>query len=624
MVVIDNIHDETMAIATPANPNPKPQPTWSERFVALKNIPPLLKLIWRTSPQLVIATACIRLLRSAVPIASLYIGKLIIDSIVASRTYGQEHDPNKIWLYVGLECTLAISVVVLGRVSGLLDGLLGDRFANETSVRIMEHSATLDLEMFEDAEFYDKLERARRQTWTRVSLMNDVLGQVQDTITIISFVVALVTFNPYLLILIFVSIIPSIYGELKFSGESYSLAFQWTAERRKIDYYRFIGASDETAKEVKIFGLSPFIIARFKQLVTDYYSANRKLSIRRAIWGALLSSAMTLSYYAAYIVIISQALGGLITLGSLTFLIGSFQQVQSLLQAIFMRFTSIAGDALYLKDLFDFFDIKPSVPKPLKPHPFPDKITQGFVFENVSFKYRNSSKWAVRNLSFSLSAGEKLALVGENGAGKTTVVKLLARLYEPTEGRILLDGVDLREYDVNELRKHIGVIFQDFVRYQMTLGENIATGNISQQDDKEAIIESAEKSQADTVARKLEQGYDQVIGRRFSEGVDLSGGEWQKVALARAYLRSAQVLILDEPTAALDARAEYDIFRRFTELTQGKSAVLISHRFSTVRMADKVLVLNKGERVEFGSHQELMELGGIYSELFTLQAQGYL
>lgn len=613
-----------MAIASPANPNPKPQPTWSERFVALKNIPPLLKLIWRTSPQLVIATACIRLLRSAVPIASLYIGKLIIDSIVASRTYGQEHDPNKIWLYVGLECALAISVVVLGRVSGLLDGLLGDRFANETSVRIMEHSATLDLEMFEDAEFYDKLERARRQTWTRVSLMNDVLGQVQDTITIISFVVALVTFNPYLLILIFVSIIPSIYGELKFSGESYSLAFQWTSERRKIDYYRFIGASDETAKEVKIFGLSPFIIARFKQLVTDYYSANRKLSIRRAIWGALLSSAMTLSYYAAYIVIISQALGGLITLGSLTFLIGSFQQVQSLLQAIFMRFTSIAGDALYLKDLFDFFDIKPSVPKPLKPHPFPDKITQGFVFENVSFKYRNSSKWAVRNLSFSLSAGEKLALVGENGAGKTTVVKLLARLYEPTEGRILLDGVDLREYDVNELRKHIGVIFQDFVRYQMTLGENIATGNISQQDDKEAIVESAEKSQADTVARKLEQGYDQVIGRRFSEGVDLSGGEWQKVALARAYLRSAQVLILDEPTAALDARAEYDIFRRFTELTQGKSAVLISHRFSTVRMADKVLVLNKGERVEFGSHQELMELGGIYSELFTLQAQGYL
>jgi ATP-binding cassette, subfamily B, bacterial len=613
-----------MAIATPANPNPKAQPSWSERFIALKNIPPLLKLIWKTSPQLVIATACIRLLRSAVPVASLYIGKLIIDSIVASRTHGQEHqDATNIWFYVALECVLAISVVILGRVSGLLDGLLGDRFANETSVRIMEHSATLDLEMFEDAEFYDKLERARRQTWTRVSLMNDVLGQVQDSITIISFVVALVSFNPYLLLLVFVSIIPSIYGELKFSGESYSLAFQWTAERRKIDYYRFIGASDETAKEVKIFGLSPFIIARFKQLVTDYYTANRKLSIRRAIWGAVLSSVITLSYYSAYIVIISQALVGLITLGSLTFLIGSFQQVQSLLQSIFMRFTSIAGDALYLKDLFEFFEIKPSVPSPSSPHPFPEKITQGFVFENVSFKYRNNTKWAIRNLSFSLSAGEKLALVGENGAGKTTVVKLLARLYEPTEGRILLDGVDLREYDVNELRKHIGVIFQDFVRYQMTLGENIATGNITQHDNQTAIVESAEKSQADTVARKLEQGYDQVIGRRFAEGVDLSGGEWQKVALARAYLRSAQVLILDEPTAALDARAEYDIFRRFTELTQGKSAVLISHRFSTVRMADKVLVLNKGERVEYGSHSELMELNGIYSELFTLQAQGY-
>jgi len=529
-----------------------------------------------------------------------------------------------IWLMVGLELGLAVFSSLLNRAIALLDSLLGDLFSNATSVKLIKHAASLDLYQFEDANFYDKLERARRQTNSRTALMTQVLTQVQDTITICFLAVGLIAFNPWLLLMLLIAVIPSFLGESHFNQRSYSLTQSWTPQRRELDYLRYIGASDITAKEVKIFGLENFVADRFKRISDDYYVANRNIAIKRASWGGLLSAIGTLAYYGAFVFIVLQTVSGAITVGTLTFLSGSFQRMQSMLQTIMNRFSKIAEGALYLQDLFDFFRIRPSIIHNPSSKTVPRPIQKGFTFENVSFKYPNSEQYAIRNLSFHLNTGEKLALVGENGAGKTTLVKLLARLYEPTEGRILLDGVDLKEYNLQNLRKEIGIIFQDFVRFQMKAAENIAIGNIIHVEELPAIQEAAQKSLADTVVDTLPEKYEQVLGKRFAKGVDLSGGQWQKVALARAYMRDAQLLILDEPTAALDARAEHEVFLRFSELITGKMAVLISHRFSTVRMADRILFLEHGQLKELGSHEELIAQDGKYAELFHLQAKGYV
>ncbi|MEK7254404.1 MAG: ABC transporter ATP-binding protein, partial [Bacteroidota bacterium] len=420
------------------------------------------------------------------------------------------------------------------------------------------------------------------------------------------------------------AVIPAFVGESHFNQKNYSLTMSWTPERRELDYLRYIGASDETAKEVKIFNLADFIADRFREVSHNYYMANRKLAVSRAWWGTALSILGTLAYYGAFVFILLQAIGGAITVGTLTFLAGSFDRMRSMLQGIMSRFSRIAEEALYLRDLFDFFELKPLIQANSNGLQIPQPIRLGFTFENVSFKYPNNEKWAIRNLSFHLQAGEKLALVGENGAGKTTLVKLLARLYEPTEGRILLDGKDIRDYRIEDLRNAIGIIFQDYIRFQMKASENIAIGSIEQRQERPIIENAARKSLADTVVETLPKGYDQILGKRFANGIELSGGQWQKVALARAYMRDAQLLILDEPTSALDARAEHEVFLRFSELIEGKTAVLISHRFSTVRMADRILFLENGELREIGSHEELVEKGGMYAELFRLQAKGYL
>lgn len=597
-------------------------PTLKDRFSALKNLPRFFGLVWQTSPSLTLATAFIRLLRSAIPVSMLYIGKLIIDQVIhVSNTNGASHA--YIWELVVIEFGLAVISDGFGRLTTLIDSLLGDLFANHTSVKIMEHATTLDLEQFEDSLFYDKLERARQQTIGRTILLSQVLSQVQDLITMGFLAAALVVFNPWLILLLVVAVLPAFIGESYFNDKNYSLSRRQTPQRRELDYMRYIGASDETAKEVKLFNLSGFLIDRFRQLSNKFYIDNKKLAIKRSAWGTLFSLIGTLGYYGAYVYIISKALQGSITVGSLTFLAGSFRQMRSLLDGVLGRFTSVSQGAIYLKDFFDFFDIQPSIKPTINARPFPNPIQHGFVFENVGFKYANANYFANRHLNFTLAAGEKLALVGENGAGKTTLVKLLARLYDPTEGRILLDGYDLREYDLAELRKNVGVIFQDYIRYQMTAAQNIAVGNIDEVENRELVERSAQKSMADALIQKLEGKYDQALGRRFNQGVELSGGEWQKIALARAYMKDAQLLILDEPTSALDARAEYEVFQRFAELTKGKTAVLISHRFSTVRMADRILVLDRGELLEIGSHEELLKKGGRYAELFQLQAMGY-
>jgi ATP-binding cassette subfamily B protein len=579
-------------------------------------------MVWKTSPGLAVTNALLRLLKSGIPVSTLYVGKLIIDEVIyLASNPGAER--GQLWLWVGVELGLAILSEVINRGIILTESMLGDLFSNATSVEIMRHAATLDLSHFEDPAFYDKMERARQQTFGRTALLSMVLSQVEDFITILFLGVGLAAFNPWLLLILFVAVLPAFAGENYFNQRNYSLTRSWTPERRELDYLRYIGASDTTAKEVKLFGLAGFLAGRFEQLANKYYEANRRLSIRRAAWGTGLSGLATLAYYGAYVFILIQTVGGLLTVGTLTFLAGSFSRMRGLLQGIMGRFSKIGESALFLQDLFDFFAIKSSIEGVGRGRKVPIPFKQGLVFENVSFKYPQSSRWAVRDLSFELKAGEKLALVGENGAGKTTLVKLLARLYEPTGGRILLDGIDLREYDPESLRAAIGVIFQDYQRYQLKVRENIAVGDIGKRDDDQRIEDAALKSLADQVVSELPKGFDQMLGKRFNEGVELSGGQWQKIALARAYMRDAQLLILDEPTSALDARAEYEVFQRFAKLMEGKTAVLISHRFSTVRMADRILVLENGGLLELGSHEELLEKNGRYAELFHLQAKGY-
>ena len=597
----------------------RPQPTLRERFGALRNLRPFLRLIWETSPSLTIANIVLRLVRAVLPVALLYVGKLIIDEVILLASRGGETD--RLVMLIAIELGIAVLSDVMGRVVSLVDSLLSEKFVNTTSVRLMEHAALLDLEDFEDSELQDQLDRARRQTMGRSALMTQLLGQAQDIVTIVTFAAGLIAYAPWLILLLGVALIPAFVGEAHFNAASYSLNHMRTPERREIDYVRQTGASVETAKEVKIFGLNAFLIERYRVLAARFYEDNKALAMRRAFWGSVLTTIGTLGYYVAYGYLAWATLRRELTIGDLTFLAGSFRRLRQLLEGLLTGFSQLAGQALYLDDLFSFFLIEPEIVSGTRQ--FPQPMRDGFRFEDVGFRYPGAERWAMRHLTFTLHAGEVLALVGENGAGKTTLVKLLARLYDPDEGRILLDGHDLREYDLGSLRANIGVIFQDFVRYHMTAAENIAVGRIEASADRTRIEEAAQRSLADEVIRRLPNGYDQIIGKRFRKGIDLSGGEWQKVAIARAYMRDAQLLILDEPTAALDARAEFEVFQRFRELSEGKTAVLISHRFSSVRMADRILVMADGELEAEGTHEELLAAGGRYKELFELQAAGY-
>jgi ATP-binding cassette subfamily B protein len=620
-------------VAATTKPPKRTKPSVRERWDALRNLRPFLGQIWVTSPALMLTSLSLRLVRALLPVVMLYVGKLIIDEALRLVSLDAGLGNLRQWWDSGLlepllwllaiEFGLAVLSDVLGRMVSLADSLLSELFTNATSVRLMEHAATLDLEDFEDSELQDRLDRARRQTMGRMTLMSQLFGQAQDVVTILAFGAGLVIYAPWLIVLLAVALIPAFLGEAHFNALNYSLNYSWTPERRQLEYVRQTGASVETAKEVKIFGLNDFLIGRFRDLSQRFYLANKKLAIQRATWGSLLTALGSLGYYVAYAYIAWRTVRGEFTIGDLTFLAGSFRRLRQLLEGLLVGFSQVAGQALYLDDLFSFFEIEPEINSPADPQPFPVPLQQGFVFEDVGFRYPGAERWAVRHLSFTLKAGEVLALVGENGAGKTTLVKLLARLYDPDEGRILLDGVDLREYDLDVLRRNIGVIFQDFVRYHLTAAENIAVGQIDARDDRERIVEAARRSLADEVIEKLPGGYDQVIGKRFKNGVDLSGGEWQKVAIARAYMRDSQLLILDEPTAALDARSEFEVFQRFKELSDGKTAVLISHRFSSVRMADRILVLEAGQVEAVGTHEELLAQRGRYAELFELQAAGY-
>jgi ATP-binding cassette subfamily B protein len=580
----------------------------------------------------------LRLVRAFVPVATLWAAKLIIDQgVMLTRTPGAPL--TDLWRVVALELAIVVAGELLARASALVESLLGDLFSNHISVRLMRHAATLDLQQFEDPDFYDHLERARRQTTARIGLIAMLLTMGQDVITLGTLGAALVLHNPWLLLLLTLAILPSFLGETHFAALSYSLLFRRTPERRELDYLRYVGASDKTAKEVQMFGLAGWLSDRYAALAQRYYEENRRLSIKKGIVSALLSFVGTLGYYGAYVTILVRAAAGAISLGTLTFLASAFARSRDLIQRLLLSASDIYEQSLYLKDLFVFFEMQPTIAsKPGAPR-VPRPIHEGFVFEDVGFQYPDSDRWAIRHVNLGITPGERIALVGENGAGKTTITKLLARLYDPTEGRILLDGIDLKEYDLTSLREAIGVIFQDFVRYDMRFDENVGVGEIegvtsylaAVRDAAEAeapapptaLVDASERSLASALLPRFTRGYRQMLGRRFDDGVDLSGGEWQKIALARAYMREAQLLILDEPTAALDARAEYEVFVRFNQLMAGRMAVVISHRFSTVRMADRIVVLGKGHVLEEGTHEELLAREGLYAELFEMQAAGY-
>jgi ATP-binding cassette, subfamily B, bacterial len=600
----------------------KPEAKWSERLQALRKLPPVMRMVWNCAPEVVALSVGARLAVSVIPVALLWVTRIIIDAIDRHIWYHTAL-PHTFWLLVALEFALASLAAILGRALCFFDTVLADKFTRHISTRIMEHASRLDLIRYEDPLFYDKMERARAQGTDRVMLVQMMGRLVQDLISAVALAVGIGFFSPWLLVFLIVCVVPAFLGETHFAFLGYSLSFEQTPARRQMEYLRILGGSRESAKELKLFGLGPFLVGRYKVLSDELHRQNVGLAKRKLIFGAFLTLLGTLGYYGGYAFVIYQTVIGVLTIGQLTFLAGAIAGASSGIQAVFTTFAGVADQSLFLTDLVDFFAVQPTILSKPGALVAPRPIRQGIEFKNVSFSYPGNRRKILSGINMRIEPQERVALVGENGQGKTTVVKLLTRLYDPTEGQILLDGVDLREYNLEDLWKEIGVIFQDFVHYDMTVSENIGVGRIEEALNPFRIRAAAIKTFAEKVIQKLPKGYDQPLGCRFEGGVDLSGGEWQKIALARAYLRDAQLLVLDEPTAALDARAENEVFERFSELTSGKMALLISHRFSTVRMADRILVLQKGGIAEQGQHDELVREGGLYAQMFELQAASY-
>ncbi|MBD2303153.1 ABC transporter ATP-binding protein [Nostoc sp. FACHB-87] len=581
-----------------------------------------INLVWTTSRGLTLSLATLTLVAGLLPAAIAYIGKLIVDAVLLAAQGNVVTGYHPLW-YVALE---AIAVILLaGSQRGLLicQSLLRVLLGQRVNVLILEKALTLELHQFEDSEFYDKLTNARREASVRpLSLVNRTFGLVQNALSLVTYGVLLVKFSIWAVIVLIVAAMPAFIAETRFAGEAFRL-FSWRApETRQQHYIENLLAREDFATEIKLYQLGEMLLARYREVFHQLFGEDKDLTLRRGLWGYLLSLVSTIAFYIAYAWIVLEAVAGKISLGDMTMYLTVFRQGQSTFSNALTSIGGMYEDNLYLSNLYDFLEEKVTQPwgyatKGLFPQ-------DGIRFENVSFTYPGSNKPALKNISLHLQPGEKLAIVGENGSGKTTLIKLLTRLYTPDSGRILLDGLDLQEWDVDILRRRIGVIFQNFVRYQFTVGENIGVGDVKNLEDKHRWQIAAQKGLAHSFIEKLPQNFQTQLGRWFKGGQELSGGQWQKIALARAFMRTqADILVLDEPTSAIDAQAEFEIFNHFRTLTENQMVFLISHRFSTVRMADKIVVIEHGEVKEQGTHEELLKSGGIYAKLFLLQAAGY-
>ncbi len=621
-----------MAIPRPRPPlsaAPEAQ-SWAERWQGIRaasgNIPRSLALAWQANRVATVGMAIVTLLAAALPAAQAWVGKLIVDTVVDAIN-------NALPVQVGLKATLPFLLIEFGLITlgtilsqsrSLLDHMLNARLGHTINTAIIRKALALDLHYFEDADFYDKLQNARREAdYRALSIINTSFLLVQNVITLASFAVLLLAFSPLITLVLFGATIPAFIAQTRYSSLHFRLLTWRAPEFRRMQYLEYLLTVDNSVKEVKLFGLGEPLLKRYHDMFWKFYREDASLARRRSLVSMFWALVSTASYYGAYAWIVWQTIGGVITLGDMTLYLALFRQSQGTFQGLFDNIGHIYESGLFMGNLFGFLGLVPQMPQMAQAQRVPRPIMHGIEFRDVSFRYAGREDWALRHVNLYIAPGEKLALVGANGAGKTTLIKLLTRLYDPTEGQILLDGVDLREYDLDDLRECIGVIFQDFVRYHSTARENVGFGQIKALENEARVVAAAERSGADEVIVELPEGYNTMLGRWFEKGFELSGGQWQKLALGRAFMRDGEVLVLDEPTAALDAEREYEIFQRFRDLTAGKIALLISHRFSTVRMADRIAVLDHGQVTELGTHLELLQRDGTYARLFSLQAEGY-
>ncbi len=621
-----------MAIPPPRRPisaAPEAQ-SWAERWQGIRaasgNIPRSLALAWQANRVATVGMAIVTLLAAALPAAQAWVGKLIVDTVVDAIN-------NALPVQVGLKATLPFLLIEFGLITlgtilsqsrSLLDHMLNARLGHTINTAIIRKALALDLHYFEDADFYDKLQNARREAdYRALSIINTSFLLVQNVITLASFAVLLLAFSPLITLVLFGATIPAFIAQTRYSSLHFRLLTWRAPEFRRMQYLEYLLTVDNSVKEVKLFGLGEPLLKRYHDMFWKFYREDASLARRRSLVSMFWALVSTASYYGAYAWIVWQTIGGVITLGDMTLYLALFRQSQGTFQGLFDNIGHIYESGLFMGNLFGFLGLVPQMPQMAQAQRVPRPIMHGIEFRDVSFRYAGREDWALRHVNLYIAPGEKLALVGANGAGKTTLIKLLTRLYDPTEGQILLDGVDLREYDLDDLRECIGVIFQDFVRYHSTARENVGFGQIKALENEARVVAAAERSGADEVIVELPEGYNTMLGRWFEKGFELSGGQWQKLALGRAFMRDGEVLVLDEPTAALDAEREYEIFQRFRDLTAGKIALLISHRFSTVRMADRIAVLDHGQVTELGTHLELLQRDGTYARLFSLQAEGY-